>query len=71
MVKVKLKKDKIVAHLAKKNLSQNWLANKLEMSSAYISQLLNGKRMPSPEMRKRFLNYFEHLTFDELFEILE
>ncbi|MEE9443222.1 MAG: helix-turn-helix transcriptional regulator [candidate division Zixibacteria bacterium] len=69
MVKVALKKEAILILLAKRNRSQNWLAYRLGISSGYVSQLLNGKRMPSPDMRDRIMKYFEHLSFDELFEI--
>jgi len=71
MVKVKLKPGIIENILARKSLSQNGLAVKLGISSGYISQLLNGKRLPSPEMRKKFLTYFGDLSFDDLFEILK
>ena len=71
MVKVKLKSGVIENILAHKNLSQNGLAGKLGISSGYISQLLNGKRLPSPEMREKFLTYFNDLGFDDLFEILK
>lgn len=69
MVKVKLKKEAIDNYLAKKNLSQNWLALNLGISSAYMSQLLSEKRMVSPQMRQKILDHFRGMTFDDLFEI--
>lgn len=69
MVKVYLKKDTVLNLLARKNKSQNWLAIKLGVSSGFMSQILAKKRALSPEMRERFLGYFEGLVFDELFEI--
>ncbi|MEW6601390.1 MAG: helix-turn-helix transcriptional regulator [Nitrospirota bacterium] len=69
MVKVRLKPGVIENILARKSLSQNWLAGKLDISSGYISQMLKGKRLPSPKMRDKLLAYFNHLGFDDLFEI--
>lgn len=69
MMKVKLKPQTLLNLLARKNKSQNWLAVRLDISSGYMSQLIRGKRTPSPEMRERILKYFEQMTFDELFEI--
>ncbi len=70
MVKVTLKGRKIYQYLAEKGLSQNSLALNLGISSGYISQLLKGKRFPSPRMRKRLLNKFKGLKYDDLFEII-
>lgn len=70
MKKVKLKGDNIQTILARKNMSQNWLAKKLEISSAYMSQLLTGKRTLSPRMRDRIQKQFVDSEYDELFEII-
>ncbi len=69
MVKVHLKTATIQRILAKKNMSQNWLAYRLRISSAYMSQLLNGTRRPSPKMRQRFLVTLPEYTFNDLFKI--
>ena len=66
-MKVKLKNDNILEALARKNKSQNWLAFKMGISSGYMSQLLSGKRQPSPEMREKIQQHFKEMTFDELF----
>jgi transcriptional regulator with XRE-family HTH domain len=71
MLKVALKAETVRVLLAKKNLTQNWLAQKLGISTAYMSQMLNGKRYISPKMRERFQGYFNHLGFDDLFEVLK
>jgi transcriptional regulator with XRE-family HTH domain len=68
MVKYALKQKTVQRLLARKNLSQNWLAGRLKISSGYMSQMLTGKRNLSPEMRRKFLEYFEHLTFEDLFK---
>jgi len=71
MNKVKLRPKPIENLLIRKNLSQNWLARRIGISSAYMSQLLCGKRSLSPLMRRKFLDYFQDLCFDDLFEIKE
>ena len=69
MVKVFLKADSVEKLLAKKNLSQNWLALKMGISSGYISQLIKGERCPSPKIREKMLNLFKDKKFDDLFYI--
>lgn len=71
MLKVKLRAGKITGALAKKNLSQNWLARHIGISSGYMTQLLNGTRCPSPKTRRRFQEYFIECKFNDLFEIPE
>ncbi len=71
MLKVKLKNDFIKKELAKRNKSQNWLANHLRISSGYMSQLLNGVKHPSPELRQKIQNYFKDQSFEDLFSFTE
>lgn len=66
---VRLKGYIILDILARKSLSQNWLAAKLGVSSGYMSQLLSGKRSPSPKVRRRILEYLPDKEFEELFDI--
>lgn len=67
MMKAMVKRALIRKILFQKNLSQNWLAKKLGISSGYMAQLLNGERCPSPEMRQKIQSYFTEHSFDELF----
>jgi len=67
MFKFSLRQKTVLNYLAKKNLSQNWLARRLGISSGYMSQVLTGKRNLSPCMRAKFLKHFETLTFEDLF----
>ncbi len=69
MLKVKLRGSDIRKILARKNLSQNWLAKRLCISSGYMAQILNGDKHPSPKVRERIQNYFKELEFDDLFNI--
>jgi transcriptional regulator with XRE-family HTH domain len=70
MQKVKLKGKEIRRILAKKNLSQGWLAKRLEITSGYMAQLLNGDKCPSPETRSKIQNYFKEMTFEQLFSFI-
>ncbi len=71
MLKVGLRSTKILNALAKKNLSQNWLAGRIGISSGYMAQLLNKTRNPSPKVRKKFLKHFAGWEFNDLFETPE
>ncbi len=71
MNRTKLRLDTIVDLLTRKNLSQNWLAKRLNISSGYMSQLLTGQRTPSPNLRARILEHFPENNFDDLFEIMK
>lgn len=70
-MKVLLKNKAIKEILIRKNKSQNWLAHRLEVSSGYMSQLMEGSRNPSPKLRERILNNLPEHKFDDLFEIKE
>jgi len=69
-MKVALKARTIRRILAKKNLSQNWLALRIRSSSGYVSQMMTGKRNPSPDMRTRILDALKDYEFDDLFSLL-
>ncbi len=69
MVKVLFKTSAFEKLLAKKNKSQNWLALNLRISSGYMSQLMQGSRCPSPELRERILKVFGDSEFDDIFRI--
>jgi len=70
-MKVLLKSKEIKKILIRKNKSQNWFAYKLEISSGYMSQLMDGSRNPSPKLRERIMKKLPEHKFDDLFEIKE
>jgi transcriptional regulator with XRE-family HTH domain len=70
MQKVRLKRGAADKAMARTNLSQNGVARRLEVSTGYLSQLLAGRRNPSPRVRQRILDTFK-MKFDELFEFVE
>jgi transcriptional regulator with XRE-family HTH domain len=70
-MKVFLRSKEIKKILIRKNKSQNWLAHRLEVSSGYMSQLMDGSRNPSPSLRERIMNNLPEHKFDDLFLIKE
>lgn len=68
-MKVYLKSNAIRKYLIKKNRSQNWLASRAEISSAYMSQMMTHKRCPSPKMREILQQALHIDEFNKLFQI--
>ena len=68
-MKVQLKAQAIRRILARKNMSQNWLAQRIGTSSGYMSQLMAGRRHPSPQMRQKILGVLQGYEFDDLFTL--
>ena len=67
--KVQLRSMVIRERLIRKCKSQNWLAERLDVSTGYVSQLMDGSRNPSPIVRQKFLDAFPDCEFDDLFVI--
>lgn len=68
-MKVYMNSEYIIKWLTIKCWSQNFLAKKIGISSGYVSQLIHGKRRPSPKLRQRILEVLQHVEFDEIFII--
>lgn len=66
-MRVSVKAQTVRRILAKRNLSQNWLAQQVGTNSGYMSQLMTGIRNPSPQMREKFLEVLKDYQFDDLF----
>lgn len=66
---VRIKTANIRKILARKNLSQNWLAFRTNTTSGYMSQMITGKRNPSHQMRKRILQVLKDYEFEDLFKL--
>jgi len=69
MVSVGLRKEAFEIAITRRNLSQKKLAEKLNISRSYLSEIVRGKRKPSAAIRERFLEYFRGYAFDDLFII--
>ena len=48
-------------------MSQNDLARRTQISSGYLSQLISGKKSPSPDVRRRLQAALDISQFDDLF----
>jgi transcriptional regulator with XRE-family HTH domain len=71
MIKIMLNREFMERVLVRRNISQNGLARRLRISTAYMSQIMNGGRYISPKMRRRICRYFRRYDFNDLFIIIE
>ena len=71
MVRVKLNRQAFEVAMTKKNLSQRDLAEKIGFSRSHVSHVINGRREPSPMMRRLIMEKLRDYTFDDLFLIEE
>ena len=53
------------------NMSQNDMARRLGITSAYLSRLINGRRNPSPRMRGLLQEALGSPEFDDLFVVVK
>ena len=68
-MKTSLKARALQKILIRKNKSQNWFAHRIEISTGYMSQLMDGSRCPSPKVREKIMNNLPEYKFDDLFQI--
>ena len=71
MVRIKVNRNAFEIALSRKNLSQRDLAEMIGFSRAHLSHIINGRREPSPTMRRVILQHLPEYTFDDLFIIEE
>jgi len=71
MLKVTVKQSEVERLLAKRNLSQNAFAERLGISSGYMSQLMRGSCYPSAELRAKILRSLRGVGFDDIFEVMD
>jgi len=69
MVTVKLNREAVEVAMVRNNLTQNALARNLGISSGHMSQVMAGRRRPSPQVRCRMLQCLRGYKFDDLFVI--
>ena len=67
--KARLKPEPVWELITRRNMSQNELARRSDISSGYLSQLISGRKNPSPDVRKRIQAALEVDQFDELFDL--
>lgn len=71
MIRIKVNRSAFEIALSRKNLSQRDLAEMIGYSRAHLSHIINGRREPSPMMRRVILQHLPEYTFDDLFIIEE
>ncbi len=71
MVRVSINKQALEVAMTRKNLSQRDLAEMIHFSRSHLSHIINGRREPSPLMRRLILEQLQDYTFDDLFIIEE
>ena len=69
--RVLLRAEAVWDRLNRLNMSQNDLARALNVSSGHLSRLINGRRCPSPSMRRRLMEVLDCSDFDELFVVVD
>ena len=68
--RVMLRAEAVWDRLSRLNMSQNELADLLGISSSHLSRLINGRRCPSPSMRRHLMDALGCSEFDELFVVV-
>ena len=68
-MKVKLKSQAIRRILARKYLSQNWLAQRIGTSSGYMSQTDGGEAPSIATDAAKILGVLQGCAFDDLFTL--
>ena len=68
--KVMLRAETVWDRLNRLNMTQNELAGLLEISSGHLSRLVNGRRCPSPSMRRRLMDVLNCSEFGDLFVVV-
>ena len=64
-------KEEVDLILTKNNISRGEFAKKVGTTSGYMTQLLNGNRAPSPEIRRRIIEALrDYIIFDKLFYLV-
>ena len=69
--RVMLKSQPVWDRLNRRNMSQNDLAKMLDISSSHLSRLINGRRGPSPSVRRRLMEVLRISEFDEIFVVVD
>jgi putative transcriptional regulator len=69
MVKVKLNRIALEIAMSRQNFTQRDLAEKTGFSRSHLSHIINGRREPSPALRRLILKHLPDYTFDDLFII--
>ncbi len=66
-VRAGLRREVVWRELTRRNMTQNELARRVDISSGYLSQLMSGERCGSARVRARLQQELEIPEFDDLF----
>ena len=67
--RVRIKVAALFERLDRLHMSQSALAREAGLTTGYVSQVISGKRVPSPPVRRRIQRALGVDDFDELFEL--
>ena len=66
-LRARLRAEVVWEYLTRHNLSHNAFARRVGIDPGYLSQMMNGRRYPSPQMRARLMSALGITEFDDLF----
>lgn len=66
-LRARLRAEVVWEYLTRHNLAQNAFARRVGIDPGYFSQMMNGRRYPSPQMRARLMVALGITEFDDLF----
>ena len=69
-MKVLLRPEPVWGWINRNHVSQNDLADMVGISPGHFSRIMNGKRGPSPPLRRRLMERLDIQDFDELFVVV-
>ena len=69
-MKVMLNTNAVWPRLTRLHMSQNKLARLVRVSPSHMSRIINGRRCPSPDLRRRIAEALGCPEFDELFVLV-
>ena len=67
--RVRLNPQAVWEHLRRRDMTQNELARAEGITPGHISLLMNDRRSPSPDVRRRLQEALRVTDFDELFSL--
>jgi ribosome-binding protein aMBF1 (putative translation factor) len=70
-MQVKIKTEVITETLIKTNKNQKWLADKIGVSSGYISDIISGNVVPAGKVRDNLMKALGIKEWDGLYELVE
>lgn len=68
-MRIKLNSINIRIYIGKKNKTNGWFAEQLDVTPQYVSYMLNGQKNPSPQVREKITKVFSGKAWDDLFKI--